>query len=138
MEATAMAITQTYTAEEADALCHDRDFELIDGELSILPGSSGRSSGIAVQIAIEIGIYLKSNPIGRLTGEAGGFIISRGPDTLFCPDVGFIRRERLVDGKLPDSFLEVHPTSPWKCIRSTTVSLKMNARFSATSPQARR
>jgi Uma2 family endonuclease len=60
-------------------------------------------------IGIEIGIYLKTHPIGRITGEAGGFIISRQPDTLFCPDVGFIRRERLVDGRLPDSFVDIYP-----------------------------
>ena len=109
MEETTLAMTQTYTAEEVFELEGDERRELIDGELTTLAGSGGQASGVAVAIAIEIGIYLKTNPIGRVTGEAGGYVVSRNPDVLFCPDAAFIRFERLPDRTLPPQFIDTYP-----------------------------
>jgi len=99
-----MAITQTYTADEVFELALTEPFELINGELHIVPGSGHRPSVIGSLILIELGIYLKTHPIGVVSGEGGGFTISHDPDTVVFPDVGFIRTSRLVNQEVPDTF----------------------------------
>jgi Uma2 family endonuclease len=99
MEVRDMAITRTYTADEAFDLGLDARYELIDGELQILPGSGHNSSAIGTNLIIELGIYLKHNPIGVLTGENGGYLVRHDPDRMYCPDVGFLFNEHLDAGK---------------------------------------
>jgi Uma2 family endonuclease len=69
-----------------------RLLELIDGEIAEKVGSFTPSQ-IAALILIELGIYLKSNPIGRVTGADGSYTISE--DNEFIPDVAYISKVRL-------------------------------------------
>jgi len=109
MEATQMAITQTYTANEVFELALDGPFELIDGELHILPGSGSRSSRISLRIGGRIDAYLENNPIGFATGEDGEYILSRNPDTMVAPDVGYARFDRVPNGEVPTKFCPTYP-----------------------------
>jgi Uma2 family endonuclease len=104
MEATKMAITQTYTANEVFELELDEPFELIDGELHLLPGSGSRSSRISLRIGGRIDVYLENNPIGFATGEDGEYVLSRNPDTMIAPDVGYARFDRVPNGEVPTKF----------------------------------
>jgi Uma2 family endonuclease len=109
MEATIMAMTRTYTADEVFELNLDEPFELIDGELHILPGSGQRSSAIGSNLLIEIGIFLKRSPIGVVTGENGGYVIRHNPDLVLCPDVGFLFNANLNKGKVHERFVPFAP-----------------------------
>lgn len=104
-----MAITRTFTADEAFDLSLDERYELIDGELRILPGSGHNSSVIGTMLIIELGIYLKRNPIGVLSGENGGYLVSHNPDRMRFPDVGFLFNEHLNTGKRFERFV---PSAP--------------------------
>lgn len=86
-----------YTLEEYRAICdlpenRDRHLELIDGEIVEKMGSF-KPSAIASEFNFEIKTYLKQNPIGYVTGEAGGYVIS--PVHTYMPDVGYISKARL-------------------------------------------
>src|SRR5215475_10822900 len=73
----------------------DRYFELIGGEIVELP-SNPYSSKIAMVIGAALIIYLKSNDIGYVTGEGGGFKVG---NERYAPDVAFISKKR--QPKLP-------------------------------------
>jgi Uma2 family endonuclease len=104
-----MAMTRTYTADEVFELDIDEPFELIDGELHILPGSAGRASTIGLRIGRYLGNYLEDHPTGVVTGADGAFVLSRNPDVALAPDVGFIRYDRLANGVVPDTFIPTYP-----------------------------
>lgn len=69
----------------------EKRFEYIGGEPVEVP-SNLLSSHIAALIMIAMGIYLKTNNIGRLTGEAGTYTV--GEDR-YAPDVTFVSYDRL-------------------------------------------
>ena len=104
-----MAITQTYTATEVFELALDEPFELIVGELHILPGSGSQSSRISLRIGGRIDLYLENNPIGFATGEDGEYILSRNPDTMVAPDIGYARFDRVPNGEVPTEFCPTYP-----------------------------
>lgn len=85
----------------------DRLFEFIDGEI-IEKMPSFEPSELATEIIYYFKHYLKQNPIGRLTGPDGSYIMSDDDDSdVFIPDVGYISNERL--GKTPDCEVPVPP-----------------------------
>ena len=62
----------------------------------------------------KIGRYLDDHPIGELSGEEGGYIITRNPDSVVAPDLAFVRNERVratprrgFSPALPDLAVEV-------------------------------
>jgi len=64
----------------------DKRFELIAGEI-IEAVSNNLSSEIAASILIALGIFVKQNKLGRVTGANGGYMI--GEDR-YTPDVAYI------------------------------------------------
>ncbi len=66
----------------------DRLFEFVGGEIVEVP-SNPYASKISQIISGEIYLYLKSNNLGHLTGEAGGYMVS---GERYAPDVAFISR----------------------------------------------
>ncbi|MGQ9908303.1 MAG: Uma2 family endonuclease [Candidatus Flexifilum sp.] len=97
------------TAEQFDAFARrpenaDRILQWIDGEIYEMP-SNAYASKISQIIAGEIYLYLKQNPIGHLTGEAGGYQVS---GNRYAPDVAFISFARS-----PELAAEgYHPVAP--------------------------
>ena len=91
----ATQLKQRATLDEFEAFIQrpenaDQVFEFIGGEIVEVP-SNPYASKIAGKIFGEIYIYLKSNDLGHLTGEAGGYMIS---GERYAPDVAFISYER--------------------------------------------
>lgn len=68
----------------------DRLFEFVGGEIVEVP-SNPYASKISQTISGEIYLYLKSNDLGHLTGEACGYRLS---GERYAPDVAFISRIR--------------------------------------------
>ncbi len=69
----------------------ERRFELIGGEIVEVP-SNPFVSEIAMRISIFIGMYLLQHAIkGRLTGEAGGYMVN---GERYAPDVAYISYAR--------------------------------------------
>ena len=52
-----------------------------------------------------MGRFVEERNLGEvLVGEAG-FILGRNPDTVRAPDVAFMARARIPDGRVPDGFI---------------------------------
>jgi len=89
------------SAEDFEALAEQPDYadvrlEFIAGEVYEVP-SNMLASHVAMNLAAELGIYLKQNRIGWLTGADGGYRV--GPDR-YIPDVAFVSYAR--QASIPD------------------------------------
>jgi Uma2 family endonuclease len=111
----------TMTAEDFDAFAllpenQDRILEFIAGEIYDVP-SNAYVSSISARILILFGIYLLSNDIAHITGEAGGYMVN---GERYAPDVAVLLKakqpELAKDGYNPlppDLAVEVdYPSSP--------------------------
>lgn len=104
-----MSITKLHTADDLFLMGSDARCELIEGELHDAQGSGLKSSVIVVDLQFKIKLFLHRYPIGIVSGEAGGYLLSRDPDTVAFPDVAFIRTDRLPGGVVPEGFCPVPP-----------------------------
>lgn len=84
-----------YTVEEFERFADlpenaDKLLEYIGGEIVELP-SNPYCSQIAAAIIGFLFMYLRQNPIGHVTGEAGGYMIA---GERYAPDVAFISKNK--------------------------------------------
>ena len=89
-----MSITKLVTAEDLLAMGSDAMFELIEGELVDVSPSEHYSSELSLNFVLILGEFLRTNRLGRISGENGGYLLSRDPDTVVAPDIGFVRLEK--------------------------------------------
>src|SRR5205814_7838488 len=68
--------------------------------------AGNRHTIIGVRIAANLFMHVEAKGLGEVTGADGGYWISRNPDTVLAPDVGFIRRERAT---ITDRFFDGPP-----------------------------
>src|SRR5687767_8907178 len=84
------------TAEELMALPDDdKRYELIEGELHEMApaiGPHGRDGG---RIFGRLQPYAEEHDLGVVYPSDTGFTLRRNPDTVRCPDISFVRKERL-------------------------------------------
>lgn len=105
-----------YSAEELWELSHnpvvaDLRLELLDGELKLMPPSTGIHGGSASTLNVYLGIFVLQHKIGYLTTAETGYVLHKNPsgrDTVYAPDIGFVLAERLPDG-LPDEYIPFAP-----------------------------
>ena len=91
-----MTTSALLTAEELLRLSiPDKHVELVRGVLVVREPPGGRHGRIAMNLAVEIGTYVRMHQLGVVYAAETGFTLSRRPDTVRAPDVAFIRRERL-------------------------------------------
>jgi Uma2 family endonuclease len=92
----AMQPAKTYvTVAEFDAFVElpenaEKLFEYIGGEIVEVP-SNPYASKVSSLFIIEFGIYLRTNDIGHVTGEAGGYKVA---GEKYAPDAAFISYTR--------------------------------------------
>lgn len=99
----------------------DRLFELINGEI-VEKMASFEPSEMALLIARFLLNYLDENPIGRVSGADGSYILSPGDEVM--PDVGYISKLRMPEKPprqvlmSPDLAVEVKsPTDSIRAVR---------------------
>ena len=114
-----MSITKLYTADDLLTMDPDAPYELIGGELHEVPPSDGYSSAIAVNVAAELLVFVKRTKLGRVTGEGGGYVLSRNPDTVVAPDIGFISEKSLPGGPTRQGFVPIPPDLAVEIMSST-------------------
>ncbi len=98
----------TLTVKDLEILqahCPDYRMELVDGEVVVMSPSGYESDEVAVEMARQIGNWVKPRKLGRVTGSSAGFILPNS-DTR-APDVSFVQAQRL--RKSPRSFAELAP-----------------------------
>ena len=100
------------TAEDLLLMVPDdtgKRYELVRGELQEMPPSGAYHGNVAFTIASIIGGHIRGKDLGvGFTAEAG-FVTGRNPDTVRAPDVAFVSKERLGEGRAPDGFLQFAP-----------------------------
>ena len=82
--------------------------ELVRGELIPMSPAGSEHGAIALQVGSILLAFVKAHGLGAVFGAETGFQITRDPDTVRAPDVGFIRAEA-VGGKLPPGFFPGAP-----------------------------
>ena len=86
------------TAQDLLAMPDDGSrYELVRGELRTMAPAGHEHGGVAVNITVPLGAYVKQKNLGRVYAAETGFVLSRDPDTVRAPDVAFVSKERLVD-----------------------------------------
>ena len=118
------------TADEFQSIAavhyQDMKTELYDGMIVVHEPEAFQSADVGATILILLGSYVRNHRLGRVLGEGGSYIMKRGPDTVYVPDVSFIANERVpyasarrkfVDGA-PDLAVEVmSPSDRFSVIR---------------------
>jgi Uma2 family endonuclease len=112
----AMATRHRYMTSEELALnpIPNKRTELVRGRLVVREPAKLRHGVIVVRVVLEIGIYLRTNPIGEVMAGDPGFTLFRNPDTVRAPDVAYLRADRMptievvgFDELAPDLAVEV-------------------------------
>ena len=70
----------------------EKQVEIVNGEEIIKEMAGAKHSGVGTRLIIKLGIYLESNPIGRVYGADATFTIGEN-DRL--PDVSFISNDKI-------------------------------------------
>lgn len=105
-----------YSAEELWELSKSPEYadlrlELLEGELVVMPPSTGIHGGSASTLNVFLGVFVLQHKIGYLTTAETGYVLHKNPsgrDTVYAPDIGFVLAERLPDG-LPDEYIPFAP-----------------------------
>ena len=87
----------------------DLPHELWRGVLRrVMPATGAHGSAVA-RLTIAVGQHVYAHDLGEVFSESTGFVLERGPDTVLCPDVAFVSKQRLPAGGLGWSFPELAP-----------------------------
>ena len=84
-------------------------YELIDGELVQMAPPGGEHGGVVAAATSILFVYVQAIDLGWVLGGDPGVILRRNPDRVRAPDVCFIARNRLPEGRLPTGYLEIVP-----------------------------
>ena len=98
-----------------------KGWELWDNTPVVRDVSGGMAEVCGMQLAIELGRYVRDRKLGWVTGSNQGFLVARNPDRVLAPDVAYTSRRRLYHVPTrgyfpcaPDFAAEVRsPTDPW-------------------------
>jgi len=109
---------------------HDEEnhlYELIDGVL--LEKSMGTyESFLAMLIGQLIGTYVREHDLGVLLGADG--MLRLAPGLVRIPDVSFISRERLPEGKIPhDTIADLVPDLAVEVVSKSNTAEEMNQKL---------
>ncbi len=104
-----MVITTTMTAEDLWRMpATEWHQELWEGRLVEMAPPGPAHGGIAVALPQLLKPMPRSSVSGVVMAEAG-FTLERNPDTVFGPDISFVRAERVPPSGLPVRFWEGPP-----------------------------
>ena len=91
------------TAEELERFPkHDRRYELVDGRLVAMTPVSYLHARTVMRFGFMLERHARERRLGDVLVEVG-VVLKRNPDTVFAPDIAFIRRER-VPAVIPRGF----------------------------------
>jgi Uma2 family endonuclease len=99
------ATTQLLTAEDLWNLpAHGGRRELVRGEMRDMAPAGSDHGYVTVRLTIFLGNYVLDNKLGTLFAAETGFILSRDPDTVLAPDLGYVRADRAPSAEMPSGF----------------------------------
>lgn len=99
-----------WTADELLALPDDdQHYELVAGELEVMPPAGGRHGQIIMGLGILLGHHVRAHRLGVIFSPDTGFVLARNPDTVRAPDLGFLSATRLRPSEVGAGYLEGAP-----------------------------
>jgi Uma2 family endonuclease len=94
----AMATPLLFTADDLMRFQPaDKRTELVRGRMIVREPAGLRHGDVAMSMALAMGHFLRSHPLGRLLAAETGFVLATNPDTVRAPDVAFVRHARIPD-----------------------------------------
>ena len=97
------AIDQITTADQLFE-ANLRHCELIQGEIVEMSPAGFDHCGIAGNIGLALGTFVKPRRLGMIAVAEPGFQIAHDPDTVRAPDVAFVRADRIPLGGVKGFF----------------------------------
>ena len=82
-------------------------------------------SAIGARFCGRLSNFVEAGRLGVVVGADGGFLISRNPDTVRAPDVGFVRQDR-VPSPLPVKFWDGAPDLAVEVISPSDTALAVD------------
>jgi Uma2 family endonuclease len=108
-----MATTQRHAVTADELLLYRGDpakrYELVDGELIEMSAPGGEHGETAFNAGRLIGNFVAPSKLGVVYAAETGFRLRQSPDHVRAPDVAFVRRDRLPEGKSPRGYLPLAP-----------------------------
>jgi Uma2 family endonuclease len=74
-------------------------YELVKGELKRMAPAGHEHGRVAVRFTWRLAQHVEANNLGAVYAAETGFLIATNPDTVRAPDVAFVSRKRLEEGK---------------------------------------
>jgi len=106
-----MSVKQRMTAEDLIEMpdAPGKRYELVKG-LLIEMGGTGVLHGYLVELILRlIGAYSREHRLGLVFADNVGYVITHDPDTVRIPDVSFVARARIPEGRLPRGYWPFAP-----------------------------
>lgn len=95
-----------------DFLLHplpDGKAELVRGELRVTPPAGGPHGRVATNLVILLSEYLKGRGLGWVYADGVGYQLLELPRTVRCPDLSFVRANRLPKEGIGPGLLKLAP-----------------------------
>lgn len=74
-----------------------------------MPPAGGEHGNIASNLGARMHIFADDNDLGAIFAAETGFLLERKPDTVRAPDIAFVCKDRLPEGKIPRSYFPAVP-----------------------------
>jgi Uma2 family endonuclease len=85
-------LTAAWLAETPDGMFQR---ELDEGELILMAPAGGEHGFVEMRLAGLLFAEVERRELGVLFSADTGFLLQRNPDTVRCPDIAFVRKQRL-------------------------------------------
>ena len=79
-------------------------YELVKGELRRTSLAGAEHGAVCANVILLLGPHIKSHGQGLGFGGGTGFKLSSEPDTVRAPDMAFVRRERIPEGAISETY----------------------------------
>jgi Uma2 family endonuclease len=137
--------THLITAEEY-AQRDDRGCptELVKGEVIELNQPVPRHGQVCGNVYFHVRVFLERHPVGHVVSNESGILTERDPDTVRGGDVWYVSYDKIPQGPLPSSYLEVpldivfevkSPSDRWPRSWSTSKQACRSCVFSISRPR---
>jgi len=122
-------VAKLMTAEQFIELPDDgHNYELVHGRLVEVAPSGFSSAQIGLLIGAELINFVRPRRLGAVTVGEGGYILTRGPDTVRAPDAAFVRAEHVPQGADRDFFVRYPPDLAVEVMSRTDRLRKLQAK----------
>lgn len=116
------------TAEELLLMPEGTHGEIVAGVYVPMTGGGGAHGSVIARITVALGSFVYARNMGEVFGTETTFRLTRGPETTRCPDVAFVRAERLPLG-VPSGVFEGAPDLAVEVLSPSNTAAEMGRKL---------